>query len=190
MFWINFFPQDENNYSRWVFAWIFHFLQNRTFYKPNHTANQRNGFIMLHAESTILFLLNCYVSSHRGVILKLQHASESQEGLIKTQISGSFLYKILSNKGGGAKNLYFWQMPRWYWCSWSVHHIWEAFTCNVYHRKLRWKLWIQILRLHTDWVVKGKLFKLFCVPQPHPLLIQPSKNACVLCGGNSDMVPS
>lgn len=36
-----------------------------------------NGFIMLHAESTIQFLLNCYVSSARGVILKLQHASES-----------------------------------------------------------------------------------------------------------------
>lgn len=54
---------------------------------------------MLHAESTILFLLNCYVSSLRGVILKLQRVSESQEGLIKTQISGSYLYRILSSKG-------------------------------------------------------------------------------------------
>ena len=50
--------------------------------------------------STTLFLLNCYVSSPRGVILKLEHISGSQEGLIKAQNSGPYLYKLIFSRIG------------------------------------------------------------------------------------------
>lgn len=39
--------------------------EDKTLYKPNHPVNKTNGFIKLHAELTILFLLDCYVPSPR-----------------------------------------------------------------------------------------------------------------------------
>ena len=50
--------------------------------------------------STTLFLVNCYVSSPRRVILKLEHTSGSQEGLIKAQNSGPYLYKLIFSRIG------------------------------------------------------------------------------------------
>ena len=60
---------------------------------------------MTNAMSTTLFLLNCYVSSPRGVILKLEHISELQEGLIKAQNSRPYLYKLIFSRIGGGANI-------------------------------------------------------------------------------------
>lgn len=66
-----FFPPKWNHPYKMIFYLNFLFSIEYIFCKSNHIVNQTNVFIMLQAESTILFLFNYYVSSAKGVILKL-----------------------------------------------------------------------------------------------------------------------